>query len=246
MTRKSDGTLPDLPGSPPRRRPHLTLAQFRELEAVLRARGYDSMIEWSETIMPPTDATTFAREAVYVICNSGMNFVTANGIYWRCVRALRRGHSSATVFGHLGKTKAIDHIWAHRKVLFAAFQIAENKLAYCHTLPFIGAVTKHHLAKNLGLDTIKPDVHLMRLAKAEKVSPVALCARLAYQTGYRLSTIDSILWRACADGYLESSCYAVSGWHDATARLREELALLDADQAVWLLRKDRAESADLP
>ena len=216
-----------LPARVMRQRPHLTLAQFRELEAVLRARGYNEMITWSETIMPPTDARTFAKEAIYVICNSGMNFLTANGIYWKCVRALARGHSSATVFGHPGKTKAIDYIWAHRKVLFAAFEIAENKLAYCHTLPFIGSITKHHLAKNLGLDTIKPDVHLMRLAQAERVSPMALCARLAYQTGYRQSTIDSILWRACADRYLESSIYVTQGWGAATERLVEELALID-------------------
>lgn len=210
-----------------RKRTHLTLAQFRELEAVLRARGYDDMIAWSETVTPPKDATTFAKEVIYVICNSGMNFLTANGIYWKCVRALRKGEASSSVFGHPGKTKAIDHVWQHRKILFAAFQIAENKLAYCHTLPFIGPVTKHHLAKNFGLDTIKPDVHLMRLAKAERVSPMALCARLAYQTGYRQSTIDSVLWRACADGYLESSTYVVEGWEAATEKLRDELKLID-------------------
>ena len=224
----TEDTVPDIPktrNSPIL--PHLTVMQFRELEAVLRARGYDDMIEWSETVMPPTDARTFAKEAIYVICNSGMNFHTANGIYWKCLRALRGGHSSSMVFGHAGKTKAIDHIWIHRKVLFAAFEIAENKLAYCHTLPFIGDITKHHLAKNLGLDTIKPDVHLMRLARAERVSPMALCARLAYQTGYRQSTIDSILWRACADRYLESSTYVAEGWEAATERLRDELRLID-------------------
>ena len=215
---------------PARKRPHLTLAQFRELEAVLRARGYDDMITWSETIMPPTDARTFAREVIYVICNSGMNFITANGIYWKCVRALNRGHSSSTVFGHPGKTKAIDYVWAHRAILYAAFGIAENKLAYCHTLPFIGNTTKHHLAKNLGLDTIKPDVHLMRLAQAEQVSPMALCARLAYQTGYRQSTVDSILWRACADRYLQSSVYLTAGWAAATENLAEELAMVDREQ----------------
>lgn len=215
-----------LPPKPPR--PHLTVAQFRQLEAVLRARGYDDVIAWSETVKPPTDARSFAKEAIYVICNSGMNFVTANGIYWKCLRALRSGQSSATVFGHPGKSKAIDHIWQHRRVLFAAFEIAENKLAYCHTLPFIGSITKHHLAKNLGLDTIKPDLHLMRLAQAEPVSPMALCARLAFQTGYRQSTIDSILWRACADGYIDSATYRTLGWEAATEKLFEELRLIDA------------------
>ena len=124
-------------------------------------------------------------------------------------------------------TKAIDHVWQHRKVLFAAFQIAENKLAFCQMLPFIGVITKHHLAKNLGLDTIKPDVHLMRLANAERISPMALCARLAFQTGYRASTIDSIVWRACADRYLEPSVYETQGWAAATEKLRDELLLID-------------------
>ena len=119
----TDGTAPTTSGRavrPRRPLPHLTLAQFRELEAVLRANGYNDMIAWSETVQPPTDARTFAKEVAYVICNSGMNFLTANGIYWRYVRALQRGESSSTVFGHPGKTKAIDHVWQHRKVLLAA------------------------------------------------------------------------------------------------------------------------------
>ena len=83
------------------------------------------------------------------------------------------------------------------------------------------------MAKNLGLDTIKPDVHLMRLANAERISPMALCAQLAFQTGYRQSTIDSIVWRACADRYLESSIYETRGWAAATEKLRDELLLID-------------------
>lgn len=234
--------------APPRARtvrPHLTLAQFREIEAVLRARGYGETITWSENVIPPADARAFAREAIYVICNSGMNFKTANGIYWRCVRALRRGQSSSEEFGHKGKTKAIDHIWRHRQILFAGFRIAENKVAYCHTLPFIGQITKYHLAKNLGVDTIKPDVHLMRLAVRERGSAIALCERLAFLTGYKLSTIDSILWRACADGYIDSSTYAVAGWTDATAKLREELRIIDLRIAAAGERKERDDRASV-
>ena len=77
-----------------------------------------------------------------------------------------------------------------------------TKVTYCHTLPFIGQITKHHLAENLGVYTIIPDVHLLRLARHKQVSAIALCERLAYLIGYKLSTVDSILWRACADGYL--------------------------------------------
>jgi hypothetical protein len=63
----------------------------------------------------------------------------------------------------------------------------------------------------------------MRLARAEKVSPVTLSARLAFQTGYRLPTSGSVLRRACADGCVDSSTYLISGWHEATKKLQEEL-----------------------
>ena len=99
-------------------------------------------------------------------------------------------------------------------------------MAYCAGLPWIGPVTKFHLAKNLGLDFAKPDVHLARLAAAERTTVDELCERLAAQTGYRVTTIDSVLWRACADGYLDSASYRVGGWEAATEKLREALLLL--------------------
>jgi len=197
--------------------PQMTLAQFRQLEAALSARKYAHLIEWSETIAPPRDCRTFAKEIIFVIVNSGMRFTIANRIYWRCIRALARHQSAATVFGHPGKAKAIDHVWQHRKILFAAYQIAENKLTFCGALPFVGPITKHHLAKNLGVNTVKPDVHLARLAKAERSTVWEMCERLARQTGYREATIDTILWRACADGFLDSGSLATDGW-DASFR----------------------------
>lgn len=208
--------------APPRARPQLTLARFRLLEAMLRADGYGEMIAWSEGLRPPRDCRAFAKECVYVICNSGMRVGIATAIYWKCLRALARGQSAASVFGHPGKAAAIDHIWTNRRILFEAYRIAENKLAYCQTLPFVGPVTRHHLAKNLGLNTVKPDVHLARLAKAERETPWELCARLAAPTGYREATIDTILWRACADGYLDSAAFVAGRWDEALNQLELE------------------------
>lgn len=213
-----------------RRRRHesspLTVEQFRQLELVLLNNGYRDIVEWTEGLRPPRNAKEFALEAIYVICNSGMRFSVANGIYWKCVRALRRRQSATSVFGHPGKAPAIDTIWKNRRVLFTAYETAENKVAYCAELPWIGPVTKFHLAKNLGLDFAKPDVHLLRLATAERTTVVDLCERLAGQTGYRVTTIDSVLWRACADGYLDSATYRTQGWSAATEKLREALTLI--------------------
>ena len=193
----------------------ITLARFRALEQVLRARGYGPMIEWSEHLKPPTTAEDFAAHAIYVICNSGMRVTIAAPISEKCIAALHDGRSAKQVFGHPGKAQAIDTIWEQREELFAGYLSANAKLDFLETLPWIGKVTKHHLAKNLGASAAKPDVHLVRLANREKTTPARLCRRLARLTGYAIPTIDSILWRACADGVLKSRKYELHGWNAA-------------------------------
>jgi hypothetical protein len=67
---------------------------------------------------------------------------------------------------------------------------------FLQTLDFVGPVTKYHLAKNIGLDGVKPDRHLVRLAKAARFqSPNDLCQAIANITGDKLSVIDLVLWR---------------------------------------------------
>ncbi len=193
----------------------MTLRRFRLLENALRANGYDTVIDGSESVRPPGDADRFACCAVYVICNSGMRVTVAAPIAERCLAALAAGKSSRTVFGHPGKASAIDDIWARRHELFARYLAENDKVEMLGALPWIGAVTKHHLAKNLGIDTAKPDVHMERLARQERTTTAELCQRLARLTGYRVATIDSILWRACADGLLNSRVYEAQGWKAA-------------------------------
>lgn len=193
----------------------ITLKRFRRIEALLRAAGYGSIIDWSEGIAAPADADAFADQAIYVICNSGMSNVVAFGIYERCMTALRAGQSAASVFGHPGKRVAIDAIWADRHRLFEGYERSPAPLDYLRSLPWIGPVTAYHLAKNLGADVAKPDVHLERLAAREGTSTEKLCRRLARQTGYRVATIDTVLWRACADGLLDSKAYLKAGWKAA-------------------------------
>ena len=196
----------------------ITLKRFRKLEEAVRSAGYADAINWTESVAAPANAEAFAEQAIYVICNSGMSNHVALGIYKRCLDAFAEGQPATSVFGHPGKAPAIDQIWEQREALFAAFTAAENKLEFCASLPWIGPVTKFHLGKNFGLDTAKPDVHMERLARRERCSAQSLCRRLAKQTGYRVATIDTILWRACADGFLSSSTYEEHGWRAAYYR----------------------------
>jgi len=194
----------------PRKPPTITLMHpiskelFWRIEHAVREAGYSAAIDVSENIEPPTTGKQLAAEAIYVICNSGMSNRTAVGIFERCMAALRAGRSAKTVYGHPGKSAAIDEIWRKRRSLIHEFRETDDVIAFCARLPWLGPITKFHLAKNLGVNVAKPDVHLNRLAKPEGVTAQQLCERLASETGYRAATIDLILWRACADGIIRS------------------------------------------
>ena len=45
---------------------------------------------------------------------------------------------------------------------------------------------------------------LQRLADREGVTAQQLCERLSRQTGYKIATVDVLLWRACANGVFNS------------------------------------------
>lgn len=193
----------------------ITLARFRRIEKLLRQAGYGPIIEWSENIVEPADAEAFAREAGFVVVNSGFKNSVAAPIFERCMIALKAGRSAATEFGHEGKCQAIDHIWSERDALFVTYSDAEDKIAFLMTLPWIGPVTAWHLQKNLGGDHAKPDVHMERLARRDKTTTERLCRRLAGEAGYKVATIDTILWKSCAEKLLDSARYEAEGWKAA-------------------------------
>lgn len=182
-----------------------------DLTRLIGAMGLQAVadIDWAENLSPPATAEEFALEAIFVVCNSGMKNTVAEGIYQRCIRALGERKPVSGVFGHAGKAAAIERIWRDREPLLAGYLAAEDKLAFCESLPWIGGITKYHLAKNFGADLAKPDVHLVRLADREGCTVQALCERLARETGFRVATVDTLLWRACATGVLNSRTGAI-------------------------------------
>lgn len=186
----------------------ITLADWRALVALQGAVAQED-IEWAEALHEPQDADEFASETIFVICNSGMRYTVARGIFDRVMPALAGGSPVIEVFRHPGKAAAIETIWRDRTDLYAECIHRAGKgpfelLAFCEALPWIGGITKYHLAKNFGTDVAKPDVHLQRLADREGCTAQALCERLAKETGLRVATVDTVLWRACADGVLDS------------------------------------------
>jgi hypothetical protein len=179
-------------------------------------------IAWAETVTAPASADVFASETIWVICNSGMKHTVARLIYDRVQGALEQGTPVRDVFRHEGKAAAIERIWREREELYAALlaitltreepEQGERLLEFCESLPWIGGITKYHLAKNFGADVAKPDVHLKRLADRESCTAQELCSRIAKQTGFRVATVDLVLWRACALGYIHSPTGRIEGF----------------------------------
>src|SRR4051812_29796706 len=95
---------------------------YLDIRSELIAREYAPEIDWSESLHEPTDPDVFGMEAIFVICNSGMKAQIARPIFDRIMVALRAGAAAGSVFGHAGKSGAIDHIWANRAALLAKYK----------------------------------------------------------------------------------------------------------------------------
>ncbi len=163
--------------------------------------GYGSEIIWAESLKPCDEPEVFCWEYIWVVINAGMKNQIARQIFEKVRTALSLGLSAGTVFHHEGKVAAIDKMWATYHQEFEQYQLADDKLAHLKSLPWIGDITKYHLAKNLGFDVAKPDRHLIRIAIQYQTTPQALCTRLAQETGYRIATVDQIIWRAANLGW---------------------------------------------
>jgi hypothetical protein len=81
---------------------------------------------------------------------------------------------------------------------FEAFRvrIEGDTMSELEKFPYIGTVTKFHLAKNLGLDVAKPDRHLVRVANRFGYEDVQkMCRDIFDICGDKIAVADLVLWR---------------------------------------------------
>ncbi|MDD4997282.1 MAG: hypothetical protein PHI99_03975 [Syntrophales bacterium] len=174
----------------------MTEAEYLKLKDAIIKAGYSEEIDWSESIKNCKSADDFFNEYVWIVLNSGMKNQVARIIQKRIYDAWEQGKPTSSAFGHKGKVKAIDFVRKFRHKFFAEYQIVSDKIRYLSILPWIGEITKFHLAKNLGFDCCKPDRHLVRISKSYGTTPESLCKKLAEETGDRIATVDLVIWRA--------------------------------------------------
>lgn len=178
------------------------ISKYLDLKAAVVGCGYGHEIDWTESLELCIDADTFAMEYCWVVLNAGMKEQVARGIWDRLRPLLEAGQSLESHFRHMGKREALETGWSNRAAYFDAWVRSEHSIDYLETLPWIGPVTKFHLAKNLGLQFCKPDRHLMRIADAHDTTPAKLCEEVSAATGDRITTVDMVLWRAANLGFV--------------------------------------------
>ncbi len=100
----------------------------------------------------PETADAFARSVIATICHASVTPGVGRRTFDRCMRSLMLGSSARVGFRHSGKAEAIDLIWQEREQLFRDYTASTDKLRFLSTLPWIGPVTKHTLARRLGLE----------------------------------------------------------------------------------------------
>lgn len=191
----------------------LVSAYLDAKESVINA-GYAAEIDWQDDLaFERITADEFLRQASWVIIAAGMRDSVVRRIFpllskafsgWTDIRQICRRKTSVRkealgVFNHPGKIDAILCIaewidlngFEHLKA-----RVVSDGVEFIQTLPYMGPATSYHLAKNLGLDQVKPDRHLIRVAQATRHrSPEELCRSIAQVTGERLSVIDLVIWR---------------------------------------------------
>lgn len=176
--------------------------------------GYLPEIETQEKItFAEVDLNFFIRETAWVILNAGMKEkvirkvwpeISSAFLFWNNsedIIAERKKciHNALKYFNHKKKIHSIaDSISYVYEVGFDNFKkiILSEGVNSLEELPYIGKITKYHLAKNIGLNYSKPDRHLQRISDRLSFDSVhEMCKTISNKTYDKENVIDLVIWR---------------------------------------------------
>jgi hypothetical protein len=167
---------------------------FKTAEQYVKTNFNDELLCVENRKFENQNTAHFLNQYIYVVLNSGMKNQVAKKIFQRFVDS----GFDLSVIGHPSKKKAITQALLKYKDWYEALQASNDKIEYLDSLPMIGVITKYHLARNLGIDCAKPDRHLVKLATYFGYPSVQqMCEDISEESGYRIGTVDVILWRYC-------------------------------------------------
>jgi len=179
---------------------NLTRVHYSDVYATIKGRD-----------IKDADVKLFWSEYVWCVLTSGFKASIATKIHPKIVaimvpfspfqRTLVLRHKFRQVLKNDAKFLAI----LETKSLVETMGWAQFKEKYLEDLetishlPYMGPALSRHLARNLGINVIKPDVHMWRLAKYfDFESPDVLCDHLHEKYGEKKALIDLALWYTCS------------------------------------------------
>jgi len=180
---------------------------------VIRA-GFAGEIDWQDDLsFGNISEADFLRETAWVILSSGFResvvkrcfgSVSESFLFWSNAQSICSSRRLCRMHAlrHFNNPKKIDAILsAAALVAEEGFyrikaRILKEGVTFLRQMPFIGEITSYHLAKNIGLSVVKPDRHLVRVARrAGYKCPTSLCEAIASIVCEKLSVIDLVIWR---------------------------------------------------
>jgi hypothetical protein len=191
----------------------LIRAYLHAKEVIVRA-GFGSEIDWQDHVrFEGITESDFLREYAWVVFSAGMREsvvrmkfagISCAFLDWKSAADIaQNAHAcqarALAIINHPGKVAGV--VTAAQRIASEGFGVIRDRVKSegcqeLRALPFIGPVTVYHLAKNIGLDVVKPDRHLCRVASATGFSTASdLCQTIAGYVGDRLSVVDLVIWR---------------------------------------------------
>ena len=207
---------------------------FFDLEKQLRNIGLDSddksfdeihhMLSCPKKLNPDEFFSTVA----YVILAGGFSQKTAKKIHKVIVEKMPenpRIEDLLKIFNNKNKINAVVKIWNNREDFCRKYyeqKKLDDKLKYLESLPHIGKITSHHLARNLGENIVKYDIWIQRLGVlyggnmvlAQNIDNGKLNTEikkhcdemfeyLSKHTKLPIGYIDVVLWKASQNGLIK-------------------------------------------
>lgn len=195
------------------KRPDIVSAYRLAKNIVLHA-GYKAEIAWQASLnFDEISETDFLREHAWVALSAGMHEYVIRQRFGIISRCFYNWQSAKTIveqenncrrlaLRHFNNCRKIDGIIQTARIIVSFGFESYKKVIHCNplevlqSLPFVGPVTRYHLAKNIGLPFAKPDRHLVRLANSVGYSNVQqFCKDISESVDDSIPVIDIVLWR---------------------------------------------------
>jgi len=187
---------------------------YHHARDVVEAAGYSNEIAYQESLQfDQIRETDFLREAAWVILCSGTKEAVIRQKFQAISDAFLNWHSASLITQHKSSCRAKAFaLYRHAGKIDAIFEIAaavsrdgfdtirdsiiNRGSNYLRQFAYFGPATSLHLAKNIGMDVVKPDRHLLRISSAFGYnSPNEMCERISAAIGEKISVVDTVFWR---------------------------------------------------